>query len=57
MVLLAKLRGDNSAKLTQLAMEYDPQPPFQSGTPKTADPSLVHQARSIMAPEMEKLAC
>lgn len=56
LVLLAKLRGDHAAKLTQLALEYDPQPPFQSGTPKTADPSLVHQARSMMAAEMEKLA-
>lgn len=56
LVLLAKLRGDHAAKLTQLALEYDPQPPFHSGTPKTADPSLVHQARSMMTAEMEKLA-
>jgi cyclohexyl-isocyanide hydratase len=39
LVLLAKLRGDEAAKLTQLAMEYDPEPPFQSGSPKTADPA------------------
>jgi transcriptional regulator GlxA family with amidase domain len=56
LVLLAKLRGEHAAKLTQLAMEYDPQPPFQSGTPKTADPAIVHEAMSVMASEMEKLA-
>jgi cyclohexyl-isocyanide hydratase len=56
LVLLAKLRGDHAAKLTQLAMEYDPQPPFQSGTPKTAEPAIVNEAISVMASEMEKPA-
>jgi cyclohexyl-isocyanide hydratase len=56
LVLLAKLRGDESAKLTQLAMEYDPKPPFQSGSPKTAGPAIVQQAMSFMAATMEKLA-
>ena len=49
LVLLAKLRGDEAAKLTQLAMEYDPEPPFQSGSPKTAEPGIVQQALSFMA--------
>ena len=56
LVLLAELRGDRAAKLTQLAMEYDPQPPFQSGTPKAADPAIVHEAMSVITSEMEKLA-
>jgi cyclohexyl-isocyanide hydratase len=56
LVLLAQLRGDHAAKLTQLAMEYDPQPPFRSGTPKTAELSIVHEAMSVMASEMERLA-
>jgi cyclohexyl-isocyanide hydratase len=56
LVLLAKLRGDDAAQLTQLAMEYDPQPPFHSGSPKTADPRIVHRAMTVMASEMEKLA-
>jgi hypothetical protein len=30
LTLLAELRGDNVAKLTQLMMEYDPQPPFDA---------------------------
>jgi cyclohexyl-isocyanide hydratase len=56
LVLLAKLRGDEAAKWTQLAMEYDPEPPFQSGSPKTADPAIVEQALSFMAAALEKQA-
>ena len=49
LVLLAKLRGDDAAKLTQLAMEYDPDPPFQAGSPKTAEPDIVQQAMGFIA--------
>ena len=56
LVLLAKLRGDDAAKLTQLAMEYDPEPPFQSGSPKNAGPAIVEQALSFMAATFEKMA-
>jgi cyclohexyl-isocyanide hydratase len=56
LVLLAKLRGDEAAKLTQLAMEYDPEPPFQAGSPKTAGPAIVEQAMSFMATAMDELA-
>ncbi len=31
LVLLAKLLGEDIAKMTQLALEYDPQPPFHAG--------------------------
>lgn len=40
LTLLAQMRGDDAAKMTQLYLEYDPQPPFDSGTPQTALPSL-----------------
>src|SRR6267154_1502810 len=56
LVMLAKLRGDDAAKLTQLAMEYDPEPPFQSGSPKTAGPAIVEQAMRFMAATFEKMA-
>jgi cyclohexyl-isocyanide hydratase len=56
LVLLAKLRGDEAAKLTQLAMEYDPAPPFFSGSPKTADSSTIQQAMEFMAAHAEKQA-
>jgi len=48
LVLLAKLRGEEAAKLTQLAMEYDPEPPFSSGSPKTADSLTIQQAMACM---------
>jgi cyclohexyl-isocyanide hydratase len=54
LVLLAKLRGDEAAKLTQLAMEYDPEPPFLSGSPKTAEPSTIQQAMAFMVAHAEK---
>ena len=41
LTLLAELRGEVVAKATQLAMEYDPQPPFQTGSPKNAGPELI----------------
>jgi cyclohexyl-isocyanide hydratase len=56
LVILAKLRGEDAAKLTQLAMEYDPEPPFQAGSPKTAGPAIVAQAMSFMAASFEKMA-
>jgi cyclohexyl-isocyanide hydratase len=55
LVILAKLRGEDAAKLTQLAMEYDPEPPFQAGSPKTAGPAIVEQAMSFMAAAFEKM--
>jgi cyclohexyl-isocyanide hydratase len=56
LVLLAKLRGNDAAKLTQLAMEYDPEPPFNAGNPKAAGPAIIEQAMSMMAAEMERQA-
>ena len=56
LVLLSKLRGDDAAKLTQLAMEYDPEPPFDAGNPQAAGPAIIEQAMSMMAAEMERQA-
>ena len=38
LTLLGLLCGEETAKMAQLMMEYDPQPPFNSGTPLTANP-------------------
>ena len=29
------------AKMAQLMMEYDPQPPFNAGNPNTAEPEVI----------------
>lgn len=44
LALAARLGGDRTAQAIQLAIEYDPQPPFRSGSPGTAPRALVeHQ--------------
>jgi cyclohexyl-isocyanide hydratase len=43
--LAAELRGDDAAKAIQLYMVYAPEPPFNSGTPETAPPAILQQAR------------
>jgi cyclohexyl-isocyanide hydratase len=42
-VLAAELYGDEIARSIQLAIEYDPEPPFDHGSPGKADPSLVQE--------------
>jgi len=37
----AQLCGEDVAKEIQLRIEYDPAPPFDAGSPRTADPTLV----------------
>lgn len=48
LTLLAELRGELTAKVTQLAMEYNPHPPFQVGSPELAGPELTAAARAAM---------
>ena len=43
--LAAELRGEEVAKAIQLYMVYAPEPPFDSGTPETASPGILEQAR------------
>jgi transcriptional regulator GlxA family with amidase domain len=41
LTFVAHLAGEQVAQAIQLGIEYDPQPPFNSGSPVTADPALV----------------
>jgi cyclohexyl-isocyanide hydratase len=41
----AVLEGEEVARQIQLQIEYDPEPPFNSGSPKTAAPELVATLR------------
>lgn len=43
--LVAALRGPAEAQRIQLAIEYDPQPPFDAGTPEKAPDRIVKQLR------------
>ena len=50
LVVLTTLCGEETAKLTQLSIEYDPAPPFHAGSPEGAGPELTRQALEWMAP-------
>jgi cyclohexyl-isocyanide hydratase len=41
LTLVSLLCGEDIAKMTQLMMEYDPKPPFNSGTPQAAGETVV----------------
>jgi cyclohexyl-isocyanide hydratase len=46
----AEVAGDEVAKQIQLQIEYDPQPPFNSGHPRSADPALVEKLQKLAEP-------
>ncbi|HEY3881978.1 MAG TPA: DJ-1/PfpI family protein [Trebonia sp.] len=52
LALAGRVAGDEEAERIQLAIEYDPQPPYQSGSPATAKPEIAEAlfARSRFAP-------
>ena len=45
LTLAALIRGEDHARLLQLAFEYDPAPPFDAGSPGRAGPALVEAYR------------
>jgi transcriptional regulator GlxA family with amidase domain len=47
LVLVAALVGEDLAKAIQLAIEYDPQPPFDSGAPSKVTPEFRDLVRAI----------
>jgi transcriptional regulator GlxA family with amidase domain len=48
LTLAARLAGDDAAKAIQLAIEYDPQPPFDCGAPSKAPADVVAFVRAVM---------
>jgi len=53
LVLAARIAGDEVARAIQLLIEYDPEPPFDSGSTATAPAEIVELVRSAAA---ERLA-
>lgn len=45
LVVAAELFGEEVAQRIQLAIEYDPHPPFRSGAPGSASAEVVHRVR------------
>jgi cyclohexyl-isocyanide hydratase len=50
LVLVAKLRGEDYARAVQLMLEYDPHPPFESGTPAQAHTDTRDFATALYSP-------
>ena len=51
--LASVLVGEQTARMIQLSLEYNPDPPFTSGSPDTASPDMVSAARSRAAQMLE----
>ena len=52
--VVAQLHGEATAKSIQLAIEYAPAPPFESGTPDVADAETLERARKTLEPMLEE---
>jgi putative intracellular protease/amidase len=53
LTLAARIAGDDIAKAIQLEIEYDPRPPFDSGSPEAAGEAIVALVHTITAVERE----
>jgi hypothetical protein len=49
LTLAAKIAGDDVAQAIQLGIEYDPQPPFDAGSPEKAPDHVVAICRGVEA--------
>jgi putative intracellular protease/amidase len=45
--LAGQIAGDEVAQAIQLGIEYDPQPPYDAGSPEKAPPAVVQLARGL----------
>ena len=49
LTLVAAMQGEEMAKVIQLAIEYDPQPPFDAGAPSKVTPELKSLVSAIFS--------
>ncbi|CAH0308758.1 Isonitrile hydratase [Massilia sp. Bi118] len=55
LALAAELAGEETAKLLQLNFEYDPQPPFDCGSPEGAGAERVARSRALQAGRLKQV--
>jgi cyclohexyl-isocyanide hydratase len=55
LALAAELAGDEAARMLQLAFEYDPQPPFDCGSPGAAGPERVARLRALQGERIARV--
>ena len=56
LTLAGAIQGAEFAQALQLILEYDPAPPFDTGSPEKAGPAAVERAMTAMAEVMQTLA-
>jgi len=56
LALAARIAGDTVAQAIQLGIEYDPQPPFDAGSPRKAPAEVVELVRSRSPRVQEEVA-
>jgi cyclohexyl-isocyanide hydratase len=49
LALMGEIAGQDLAEAVQLALEYAPSPPFDSGTPDKARPEIMEQVKKLFA--------
>ena len=49
LAVVAEIAGEDIAKTIQLSIEYDPQPPFDAGSPERAGEAIVARHRAAAA--------
>jgi putative intracellular protease/amidase len=47
LTLASRVAGDQVAQAIQLGIEYDPDPPFDTGSPAKAPPELIELVRGL----------
>jgi cyclohexyl-isocyanide hydratase len=52
LTLMAEIAGPEIAQAVQLSMEYDPHPPFNSGSPRVAPQAVMQSADERYAPRL-----
>jgi hypothetical protein len=55
LTLAARIAGDQVAEAIQLAIEYDPQPPFDNGSVAKSKPEILALSRSLLAKRVAAL--
>jgi putative intracellular protease/amidase len=56
LTLAAEIAGPDFARTLQLMIEYDPQPPFDAGSPSKAGPQVVDRAFAAMMQTLQQLS-
>jgi cyclohexyl-isocyanide hydratase len=54
LTVIAQLWGEAVARAVQLGLEYDPQPPFDTGSPRNATPEELQRIQLQMRPFLER---